>query len=233
MSKRKKNRLDDIKWDKVSKEKRDQDNALRDEKNRQNQVLQILGKHYEQWKKKLLKKKGATNQEVIKSLYDLMRVCATALKDKGLDDYLDFTIGMIEDKIATAVAINVNKKNQVAQYIPDTSFIGPDSQVDAIAKHNATRTVPTMTFENQEQLEAVDFVKKIKDQEGFIGFVVHWPMLTAIFDGEEVVKVGVLTNFIGIGRYPSWNEYVDATVSYINERGREKERLKKMKPGDN
>lgn len=219
---------DPIRWDLKRKEQRDKDNALRDEKHRQSQALAILGKHYEQWKKRLLKNKKATNQDVIKALYDLMRICAAALKDKGLDDYLDFTIGVIEDKIGVAVRIDVNKKNMISQYVPTTSFIGPDSQVDTIAKHNATRTVPTMVFENQAQLEAVEFVKKIKDQEGFIGFVVHWPMLTAIFDTEEVVKVGVLTNFIGIGRYPSWNEYVDATVSWINQKGKEKAKQKQV-----
>ena len=210
-----------IRWSESKKKQRDQERADADAlKARQNAAWAVT-EAYKKLKKRLIaKKSGRTKEEADNFLLDLRLKAKELLKDQP--DAQAIAIEIIDENIAKAKKTGYNEKNLIRAYIPNATFL-VGSEVDPIAKHNATLDIPEATFSTYEELKQVPFVKRVTEQKGFIGLVVDWPWLGAFFseDGvdEPLVKVGYLSNSIGLGTkdggLPTWEEFRSAWLSKI------------------
>lgn len=207
-----------IRWDQSKKKQRDQERADADAlKARQNAAWAVT-EAYKALKKRLLRKKGGrTKEEVNDFLLDLRNKASMLLKDQP--DAQAFALELIDEKFSVAKKTGFTERNLIRAYVPNSTFIdGPG--VDPIAKHNATTAIPEATFSTYAELQQVPFVKRVIEKEGFVGLVVDWPWLAAFFSDEELVRVGHLSNSVGLGDVngglPTWAQFRSAWLSKIS-----------------
>lgn len=205
-----KNRLTN--WSPEKKDLRDKERADRAIEHDKQKVLWTVTEAYKKLKKRLLKRKdGREKDDVFNFLLDLRNTVCAHLDKQGLEQHKDFALSLIDDKLAMAKATGINEKNVLTAYVPNSTYIdGPG--VDPIAKHNATLNVPQATFSTMEELCAIPWVKKVMEQEGFVGLIIQFPLLNAFFTDEELVKIGFLANSVGVGKLPTWDEFRAAMI---------------------
>lgn len=194
-----------INWSLSKKKQRDSDREEKEALQDKQRALNVLADAYRTLKKRLLRRKhGRPKEDVYNFLLDLRNLVTANLDKEGLKDHKDFCLQMIEEKFNVAKAINVNERNAITCYQPDRPLDAPGKEF-----HKAGMQA---FFATEEELLEIPWVKKVMEQEGFVGFLIQWPMLVAWFDDEETVKVGFLVNSIGLGRFPTFNEFRDAWI---------------------
>ena len=205
-----------IRWSESKKKQRDQERADADAlKARQNAAWAVT-EAYKVLKRRLLKKKdGRSKAEVDNFLLDLRNKAKSLLKDQP--DAQAFAEQLIDEKIKKAQQTGYNERNVITQYLPST-IIGPG--VDDISKDNRKTEALGATFATLDELVKIPFVAKVIANEGFVGLMVDGRVLCAWFDDEELVKIGVLANSLGLGDehggLPTFQEFRDAWINNVS-----------------
>lgn len=203
-----------IKWDKWKKDERDKANAANDQAFRQLKAKKLAYGCYLKWKARLTKK-PRTDVELVAELRKLMEQVSMACSKAGLEDWIEFTQQMIEDKMAQVIATGVNKRNQIVQYIPAIISQTPEGEADSIRKHNAP-AAEVGTFVDEKEMREIPFIKRIAEQAGWVGFLTEGLFLMALFADGETVRVGALANWVGVTHLPTVSEYKSMLVQGRN-----------------
>lgn len=163
-------------------------------------------KYYDEWKRQLIrkaKKEGTvTSQYVIDQVYALMSGVGKICKDRGVADWLHFTLQMLEDKIGQLVAIGIMRRNRVTQYVPDAPT-PMDPENNAIVRKNMLDNPTYADFETEEEFRAIPWIAAVEKKADFIGFVTHGLFVVAVFDDGEPVPVAIAACHIGLGKLPT------------------------------
>lgn len=208
-----------IKWDTWKKEERDKANAAANASFRQAKAKKLAHGCYVKWKARIVRK-PRTTAELVQSMRSLMEEVSLVCSKAGLTEWVEFTQQMIEDKMAQVIATDVDKRNQIMQYIPTMLSQDQSGEADSIRKHNLS-PAEVGTFKDEGELRDIPFIKQIAAKEGWVGFLLDGKMLVAMFDDGEIVKVGMLANYVGVTHLPTLNEYILAVADKAKQDGKQ------------
>lgn len=175
---------------------------------RQKQVKKAIQRDWERWKNQV-KGKPRTAKDVIAATYCLQTIIgqyAATCKACGLEEWHNFTMQIIEDKIATCVATDITEKNQIVQYIPPNPTL-MDSDNDAIVADQLRRDVKPVTFRTYEEFMEIPFVKSFTVKQDFVGLCLHANGVVAVFRDGVTAGVGILANGVGVDKLPSLEDF--------------------------
>src|SRR5688500_13189077 len=157
--------MSDLKWDAERHDKAV--NSLREREGRK-KAAALISQVYTSWKRRF-KKKPKTQPEVIQELYRLRDMVADACKHTpGMEEWRTFTMNLIDDQISKVVNTECGKLNVFTERAVDTS-------------ENAVSIPEYHTFSSSEELEAIPFLKKHVEREGFVGFIRDGRMIYALY----------------------------------------------------
>lgn len=178
---------DDIRWNKDRHDKAV--SALQQEEARKKVMPQIV-KTYEAWKRRFVKK-SKTQPEVIQDLYRLRDMMGDVTKHTpGMEAFREFTMNMIDDKITDVVNTACGTKNVFNERAVETA--------------SGSASIPEFHyFETQEELEAIPFLKKHKERDGFVGLLRSGRIIHAWYDHGEIVLCGYCLTMVGLEKLPT------------------------------
>lgn len=173
---------------------------------------------YQRWVKKV-KAKARTPQEVIAATYQLqtqLGELSNAAKECGLDEWHNFTMETVENKIASLVSTGIVAKNEIVQWIPPHPTMLDDDN-DRIVREQLQRDVRPVQFRTLEELNEIPFVKAIVSKDKFVGLCLHANGLVAVFKDGDTVPVGFVANAVGIERIPLLSDFAAALEAAAKE----------------
>lgn len=166
---------------------------------------------YQRWVKKV-KSKARTPQEVIQATYQLqtqLGELSNAAKECGLEEWMQFTLQIVEDKIASLVATGISAKNEIVMWIPENPTM-LDADNAEIVRQQLQRDARPVQFRTLDELNAIPFVAAVRGKQGFVGLVLHGKGLVAVFNDGEAVPVGILANGVGVDKLPTLDAFSKA-----------------------
>lgn len=148
-----------------------------------------VGTFYKDWKKKICSA-PRTRQELVTSLYDLQNGLGEILKESGLKEFEDYTINLLEDKIAETIAFQLAEKSIFVPYVPE----------------GAKGDFKPIPFDSEEEFMKIPFVATIAGKEGFIGFLRNGNMIESLWVTGELLAVGSVTTTKCLQKFPTVEE---------------------------
>lgn len=162
----------------------------------------IISRAYTEWKKNLERriaraqrnpndpKKQLTQQDVIATVYDLHGVVAREADKPEMFEWRSYTLEILEDLIGVIILTRFHK-NLFTEFIPEKKA----SDALVIPQRHA--------FESYEEFDAIPFLQKFREKEGFIGFLREEKRILALFVGGEVTVAGLVASPKGVEKLPT------------------------------
>lgn len=178
---------------------------------RQRLVKRQMHSTYQRWTAKV-RGKNRTRKDILAATYELQTLMGTfakAANECGLEEWHQFTMQIIEDKIATIISTDITEKNEITPYIPDgVTMLDKDN--DAIVAKDLREKARPTTFRTMEELFDIPFVANARTKTGFVGFCLYGNGLVAVYKDGDAVGIGLLANGKGVEKFPTVEEFSKA-----------------------
>lgn len=173
---------------------------------------------YRRWVSKV-KAKARTPQEVIAATYQLqtqLGELTNAAAECGLEEWHQFTMQIVEDKIASLISTGIVAKNEIVPYVPANPTL-LDTDNNAIVREQLQRDAKPVQFRTLEELYAIPFVTAVRNKDGFIGLVLNGKGLVAVFRDGDAVTVGLVATGTGLDKIPTLEDFQQALATAAEE----------------
>lgn len=192
---------DRIKW---NTKKHDTRTAMSDRERAKHRI----GKIFADWKIKLTTTRRVKVEDLVPKTRELKEQITKILKEVGLfeDEYGKKTLELLDDKISDIMAVEMAGKivdkqtafiNILTRFLPER----PDQQ---------PQTPEVFEFRTAEELTAIPFVKKLSEQEGFVGILRDANKLLALYENSETILLGAVSTRVGLDNIPTVGEFKSA-----------------------
>ena len=171
----------EIKWD----TKRQDDRA---EEKRAKEIKLAAGRVYQDLKREFMMQRR-TPAEVFDFPKKVMDAIAAIPGIDTIPDWKNYTINLLDDKAAEALALKMTIKNHITQILPPGASNQPPYEGD---------------FTTPEEFIAIPFLQPFIKHEDFIGFVLDQNFLGALMKDESVTVIAKLLNTRGVEKLPTY-----------------------------